>query len=102
DHTKFTRLLCDGAEVDPAHYTVTQGSTVITLRESYLATLSEGSHTLVAEYTDGRSGGLTLAIGSSPKTGEDGGPVPAAAIALLALLAFLGAKLFLTSRNFML
>ncbi|MDR2043046.1 MAG: Ig-like domain-containing protein [Clostridium sp.] len=93
DHTKVTRLICDGAEVDPAHYTITQGSTVVTLRESYLATLAAGTYTFVAEYSDHtRSGDIALVIGSSPKTGEDGGPFPPAAIALafLASLAFLG------------
>ncbi|MDR2045303.1 MAG: Ig-like domain-containing protein [Clostridium sp.] len=89
DHTKFVRLLCDGAEVDPAHYTVTQGSTVVTLQESYLAALSAGTHTFAAEYTDGRSGDIMLTIGggSSPKTGGDGGPFLLAVAALLASLA---------------
>jgi hypothetical protein len=97
DPGKFVRLLCGGAEVDPANYTVTRGSTVVTLRESYLAAFAEGTHVFVAEYSDGRSGDITLVIGSSPRTGEDAGPFPAAATALafLALPAFLASLAFL-------
>ena len=46
-------LLGTGAVVDPTNYTVVEGSTVITLRESYLKTLANGEYTFRAEFTNG-------------------------------------------------
>lgn len=43
DYNKFARLTLNGDVVDPANYTVTQGSTVITLKDRYLKTLGSGS-----------------------------------------------------------
>ncbi|MCL2796945.1 MAG: hypothetical protein FWD58_02680, partial [Firmicutes bacterium] len=62
DHTKFVKLLLDGKTVDPSHYTVTEGSTVITLKESYLKTLDNGTHIFVAEFSDGVSETITLTV----------------------------------------
>jgi hypothetical protein len=65
DPTKEVTITCDGAiedfiglEVDgesvgEEHYTAISGSTIITLKPSYLQTLSTGSHTIELLYTDG-------------------------------------------------
>lgn len=54
DLGKFVSLAVDGAQlVRDKDYTAASGSTVITLSDDYLATLSAGTHTLVATYTDG-------------------------------------------------
>jgi uncharacterized protein YjdB len=60
---KFVRLLRlpDGSAVDPSSYTVTEGSTVITLHESYLKTLANGPYAFRAEFTDGYAD-LTLTV----------------------------------------
>ena len=51
---KFVSLAVDGAELKrDKDYTAISGSTIITLSNDYLATLSAGTHTLVATYTDG-------------------------------------------------
>ena len=42
----FVRVEVDNKVVDPANYTVTEGSTIITLKKEFLATLSAGTHTL--------------------------------------------------------
>jgi len=73
DHTRFVRLTRAGTEVAATHYTVTAGSTVITLNESYIATLSNGTHVFRAEFTDGHAD-LNLIIstggfGNVPQTG---------------------------------
>ena len=39
------------------NYTVSSGSTVITLKPDYLNTLTAGEHTIAALYTDGRAAG---------------------------------------------
>ena len=42
----FLKVQVDGKNVDAANYTVKEGSTVVTLKASYLETLSVGKHTL--------------------------------------------------------
>ncbi len=72
--SKFVRVLKDGIVVDPIHYTVTEGSTIITFKESYLNTLALSAHTLRVEFTDGHAD-LTLFVNLEnvtdvPKTGD--------------------------------
>ena len=47
----------DGKVVDTANYTVKSGSTIITLKSSYLATLTVGKHILTVLYSDGQVSG---------------------------------------------
>lgn len=42
----FIKVQVDGKDLDPSHYTVKEGSTIVTLKTSYLDTLSLGTHTL--------------------------------------------------------
>lgn len=42
----FQKVQVDGKDVDAANYSVGEGSTVVTLKASYLETLSAGKHTL--------------------------------------------------------
>lgn len=66
---KFTGLLIDGKAVDEEHYTVKSGSTILTLKESYLDTLQVGPHSLTFLYLDGEvSGGFEV----QAKGGSDG------------------------------
>jgi hypothetical protein len=67
DRSKFTRLLYGGNAVDPGNYTVTEGSTVITLNENYLKTLANGTHTFRAEFTNGYAD-LTLTVKAEDNT----------------------------------
>lgn len=62
DHTKFLRLLYKGKEVDSSGYTITSGSTVITIKESYLKTLGAGAHIFIAEFADGVSDEIKLTV----------------------------------------
>lgn len=52
DRDTFTGLLRDDKLVDPADYTVTSGSTIITLSESHLAALKPGTHEYRALFGD--------------------------------------------------
>lgn len=54
--SKFVNVKVDGTIVDPANYTVTEGSTIIELKADYLKTLSEGTHTFEIIWTDGTAG----------------------------------------------
>ena len=51
--SKFVNVKVDGQILDPANYTVREGSTIIELKADYLKTLSEGSHTFELTWTDG-------------------------------------------------
>lgn len=53
DLSKFVKVLIDGTELSNEYYTVTEGSTIITLKREYLATLKEGKHTISIVSTDG-------------------------------------------------
>ena len=70
--SRFVRLMLNGNVVASANYTVTSGSTVITLHEDYLRNFANGTYTFRAEFTDGFAN-LTLIVshnfGIVPQTG---------------------------------
>ena len=51
--SKFKCVKVDGTVVDEKNYTVSEGSTVVTLKEDYLKTLTAGKHTFEIVWTDG-------------------------------------------------
>ena len=53
--SKFRNVRVDGKIVDAVNYTVTEGSTIITLKADYLKTLSEGSHSFEIIWEDGKA-----------------------------------------------
>jgi len=63
----------DGKEVDEKYYDVKAGSTIITLKSSFLKWRSVGEHTITVLYTDGETSGTfkILAASSSPATGDE-------------------------------
>ena len=82
----FQKVQVDGKDLDPANYEVKEGSTVVTLKPTYLETLSQGGHSLsivsdsgtatttftiaakaAANHTDTTD---TSNTDSSPKTGD--------------------------------
>lgn len=54
---KFVDVEVDGKTVDSKNYTIKAGSTVITLKNSYLESLSAGKHTIQVNYIDGSTDG---------------------------------------------
>ena len=72
DFAKFQSVKVDGNLVDPSNYTVTEGSTIITLKADYLKTLSEGSHTFELVWTDGSaSTNFTVTANTSDDKNDD-------------------------------
>ena len=55
--SKFVGIKVDGKDVDKANYEVKAGSTIITLKASYLDTLKVGEHTITVIYNDGSADG---------------------------------------------
>lgn len=53
DLSNFTGVKVDGTPIDGTNYTAFSGSTVITLKNDYLKTLSVGAHKLIVVYNDG-------------------------------------------------
>ena len=66
-YSKFTGIEIDGNAVSSENYTVSSGSTVITLKSDYLNTLAAGEHTITVLYTDGEAA-VTFTI--SEKTAD--------------------------------
>lgn len=71
-YVKFVRLFIDGKELASGNYAVTEGSTVVTLKEAYLKTLANGEYTVTAEFTDGTAvTTLIVDVSGTPKTGDN-------------------------------
>ena len=66
-------------------YTLKEGSTIVTLSESYLKTLKNGTYELSINYTNGRSSTTTLQVGKNPNTAD----------IILTLIAVAGVSLML-------
>lgn len=62
DVTLFQKVCIDGKEIDRSNYVVTSGSTIITLKQSYLNKLSIGSHTMKTIFADGRVAYSTITV----------------------------------------
>lgn len=59
--SKFREVRVDDTVVDSSNYTITEGSTIVTFKESYLEKLSPGYHTLKIISEDGfTSGKITI------------------------------------------
>ena len=69
DISKFSFLVqIDGNQVSAANYSVTSGSTVVTLASAYLNTLAVGSHTIVINFIDGAATALFTVEEAAPAT----------------------------------
>lgn len=66
---KFKEVRVDGVVIDVKNYTVTEGSTIITLKTEYLKTLPAGKHTFEIAWTDGSAATYFTVAGST--TEED-------------------------------
>ena len=65
-------LKMDGVIIPEDSYTAVSGSTIVTLKKSYLDTLSKGSHTLSFMYTDGNANAtLTINKPNNPNTSDN-------------------------------
>lgn len=56
------KVLVNGNELDPSNYMITEGSTVLTLKDEYLKTLDAGTYELTVTYTNGSSDTTTFKI----------------------------------------
>ena len=74
DFDKFVGVSVDGKRISESQYTAKKGSTVITLKSSYLNTLKKGEHTITIHFDDGKAEGsftvLEASSGENPNTGD--------------------------------
>lgn len=73
----FQKVLIDEQEIDRANYEVREGSTIVTLKASYLESLSTGKHTVsIVSDTGTAEASFTVAEKTGGNTGTDGGNKP--------------------------
>ena len=66
----FTGILVDGVAVAADQYTAKSGSVEVTLKASYLETLSEGKHSLTAQFEDGNDPVASFTVKAESKKDE--------------------------------
>ena len=70
---EFVAVLVDGVKVASSNYDVSEGSTIVRLKQSFLNTLSKGSHTIAIQSTGGTAtANFTVAEASDSGTGSGG------------------------------
>lgn len=95
--TDFQKVQVDGNDLDPANYTVKEGSTIVTLKAEYLGTLSVGKHTLaIVSETGTATTEFTIkaAADSSSQTGDDFNIALYAGLAILAAAGAVGTGIY--------
>ena len=70
DFSKFTGIKVDGVQIGAENYEAKAGSTIVTLKSSYLDTLTAGTHSLEILWTDG-SASTAFAIQQSESQKPD-------------------------------
>ena len=72
DFSKFTGIKVDGVQIGAENYEAKSGSTIVTLKSSYLDTLAAGTHSLEILWTDGSaSAAFTIQQSESQKPDND-------------------------------
>lgn len=75
DYEDFVGVKINGKELKESYYTVKKGSTIVTLKNSYLKKLGEGKYTITIEFEDGEAtGAFRVREGldsSNPETGDN-------------------------------
>ena len=61
----------DGTTISSDNYTVASGSTIVTLKPSYLDTLAEGDHTVTAYYKDGGRATASFNVAAKEQKKDD-------------------------------
>ena len=74
EFSKFVGVSVDGKRLADSAYTAKSGSTVVTLKNSYLNTLKQGKHTVTVHFEDGKAETafqvLAAKDGTNPATGD--------------------------------
>ena len=74
----FAGIRVDGVDVPESEYDAVPGSVVITLHNSFLATLAAGKHTITALFDDGDPADAAFTVEDAPEPAAKGAPAAAA------------------------
>ena len=85
-YTEFKYLLIDGAKVPTDNYTVKEGSTIITLKSSYIQSLKSGGHNYTIVSASKQVDG-SFNVSKAPKTGDGASMIVWIILLLLAAVA---------------
>lgn len=66
EFANFDHVRVDGVRVDEMHYDAREGSTIITLKPSFLSTLSDGVLSLTFAYKDGGEANTNFTVAAKP------------------------------------
>lgn len=101
-YADFLEVLVDGAVIPASNYTTCPGSIVVELKADYLATLTEGEHTITVRSASGNAI-TSFTVGAkifSPQTGlADGWAWEIAAVAALGILCVTAVVLVIRKRK---
>ena len=90
-YSSFTGAAMDGQLIPTGNYTAEEGSLILTLKASYLDTLSVGKHKLTINFTDGSADTtITVLAKPVPKTGDNSNPVLWIALMILGMAVLAG------------
>ena len=98
----FSKVTVNGKDLSTSNYTKEKGSTIITLKNTYLKTLTKGKYELKIHYKDGKTAAANFYVveaakaTTTPKTGD---PIMTAVFGMNASAAALGAMLFLGKKK---
>ena len=99
----FQKVQVDGRDVDASNYTVEEGSTIVTLKASYLETLSVGKHALgIVSQTGTAETEFTIAAAAQEtlaSTGDASTPLATPLLVLASALVGAGALVLRRSRS---
>ena len=123
DFSKFTGVKIDGNMILADKYTAVSGSTIITLKNDYLGTLSVGKHTLTVIYNDGEcstefdikaeqtggdnitpnkpNGGNSAASDKSPQTGDGSNLILWMMLLLISIGVLIGVNVINKKKRFL-
>ena len=76
DYADFIGVSIDGKRLEDSYYSVKEGSTVVTLKNSFLKKLDLGKYTITIHFTDGEAEGTFKVVDgldtTNPSTGDAG------------------------------
>ena len=99
---KFDYVQVNGKTIASSNYTVTEGSTIITLKSSYLDKLGYGKHKIQIFYTDGSTDVANFRIyvnGGNPFTGDNTHMMLFTGIMMTSLLCMVMMAMFATRKK---
>ena len=88
----------DGLKIAASSFSVTAGSTVVTLTADYIKSLTPGAYDISFETAQGTASG-TFKVSRSPKTGDESNPALWAAVGLMSAAAVAGIGVYLARRK---